>query len=208
MVSSPLASRRSSSSNNSSIESTSEGDWEALRSPSPTSSSSSYYSTTPENVALYSTRPLPSLPKSASSSVSGLKPKPLRHPKLRHTKSNICTNTNTNTTIPTRFADRSPSLNLTKITCHQTRTRSYEVETTLSPIESGLSPIEIFTNDMSQSHERIAVGLRRIRVNYPGRRKEVDEFEWMRQFRDFKLGGKREVKIYQGDDFDYEADDE
>lgn len=61
---------------------------------------------------------------------------------------------------------------------------------------------------MAQSHERIAVGLRRVRVEYPGSEKEGDEFEWMRQFRDCKIGGKREVKIYQEDDLDYEADEE
>ncbi|CAG8980967.1 hypothetical protein HYALB_00012299 [Hymenoscyphus albidus] len=204
LISLPPTLRRGSSSNSSTIDS--EDDWEALRVPSPTSSTTSYYSTTPKNIDLYSKRPLPSLPKAAS--ISGTKSKLQRLPKLRHARSNV--QTSTNTSIPTRFANRVPALNLNTMITQQSHTPSYEAEATfspMSPIECGLSPIEIFTSDMAQRHEMIAVGLRRI--EYPGKEKEGDDFEWMKQFHEYKIGsGPREVKIHQGEDLDYEADEE
>ncbi|EHL02333.1 hypothetical protein M7I_1678 [Glarea lozoyensis 74030] len=98
--------------------------------------------------------------------------------------------------------NNSPSL-LTKVTSHQTKTRSYEVEKTLSIFSKGPSPLDLFASSM-QSHECIAVGLRRIKIEYPNDTSfdHDDEFEWMRQFKEYKTFNteRREVRILQDGD--------
>ncbi|RDL33345.1 uncharacterized protein BP5553_08784 [Venustampulla echinocandica] len=189
--------RRGSSASASSAQSSSEG-WEALRSASPTSSTTSHHSTAPENVALYSKRPLPSLPSSASSSRSTSASRP-------------CPSGSKSQNLPARlrrFADRS-SHDLLQVTCHHSGRRNYEVEMTLGVIPyEGPSLLDLYTRDMEQSHERIAVGLKRVTVP-TGRgdsycdKASSDEFEWMRQWKRHSGGrSRRVVEILQMRDAD------
>ncbi|EPE24696.1 hypothetical protein GLAREA_08549 [Glarea lozoyensis ATCC 20868] len=184
VTSSTSLSRRCSLASSLDSEST-DADWDAIRCPSPASSTSSHYSTSPEHVELYSRRPLPSLPS------------PRAVPTLSHSnpsRSDVHT-------IATP-CNNSPSL-LTKVTSHQTKTRSYEVEKTLSIFSKGPSPLDLFASSM-QSHECIAVGLRRIKIEYPNDTSfdHDDEFEWMRQFKEYKTFNteRREVRILQDGD--------
>jgi hypothetical protein len=201
LIASASSSRRYSSASSLGSDST-EDDWDAIRCPSPassTSSTSSYYSTSPENVELYSRRPLPSLPSSR-----GI-PTPTQSKSLRLRRTTRPVDS-VDAYSTRRFAAHSFSL-LTKGTSHQTKPRSYEVETTLSKFQKGPSPLDIFANDI-QSHERIAVGLRRVKVEYSENASvhNGDEFEWMRQFKEYKSFNteRREVKIlhdeYDGDE--------
>jgi hypothetical protein len=188
-------SRRCSLASSPNSEST-DADWDAVRCPSPASSASSFYSTTPANVELYSRRPLPSLPFPRPSQTST----PSRLRRMSRSIEGAKVNT------ARRFSDHSSSL-LTKVTSHQTKTRSYEVETTLSSFARETSPLESIANH-TQSHELFAVGLRRIQIEYPDTTPtdNDDEFEWMRQFKEYKNFNteRREVRIlhevYDGDE--------
>ncbi|KAG9235602.1 hypothetical protein BJ875DRAFT_503925 [Amylocarpus encephaloides] len=101
---------------------------------------------------------------------------------------------------PARFAAHSTST-VTKVTSHQTKTRTYEVQKTLSTIEKGPSPLDMFKDDTCQSHERIAVGLRRVNVecHLNSNDGKNEDFEWMRQYKEYKgmSSQRREVKILQ-----------
>jgi hypothetical protein len=176
-----------------------DADWDAIRCPSPASSASSYYSTTPANVEFYSRRPLPSLPLPKRTET----PNQSTPSKLRRTSRSF---QGLNKTPARRFSDHSTSI-LTKVISHQTKTRSYEVETTLSVFPKPPSPLHVLANN-SKNNERFAVGLRRIQIEYPDTAvtDKDDEFEWMRQFKEYKNFNteRREVKIlhdgYDGDE--------
>lgn len=65
--------------------------------------------------------------------------------------------------------------------------------------KKGPSPLDLYTSH-SESHERIAVGLKKTECPSPRKMDGGSEFEWLRQYTTFGASRamRREVKILQG----------
>lgn len=66
--------------------------------------------------------------------------------------------------------------------------------------KKGPSPLDLYTSH-SESHERIAVGLKKTECPSPRKVDGGSEFEWLRQYTTFGASRamRREVRILQGD---------